>query len=570
MKNTFLLCFLIFALSLVPHNLSAQTIALQDDTEKALEALDQLIDQKAELHKQRETQIEKLKEQCKRANGYNRIGLLKETFNLYSHYQTDSAQVVLDEIKNAPEYAADESLQAYAHIGQAEIFGVAALYGEAEAEMQEVQSVLNQHKQNKELLLYYYRTQRTLYGWMADYTKMHSLHEILQEKAMYYRDSLLQADMGSKQDRDIVQADKLIALNCAAEAVRVLSPYLKQMDKDNQNPYICFTAAQAFAQTGNKERAMYYLALTAIADMKLATNEYQALPLLAQHLYDNGDVERAYIYLLCSMEDASYCKAQLRAIETSHIFPIISKQYKQHERQRRHNMHVLIVSLGILLIGVSCAVVFLRKQIRKLRAMRREQKRTNSQLAAANEKIQEAKERTQNALDKVQATNEELQQTYARLRMTDKVKEEYIARYLDRCRGYLDTLAEYRRYTLRMLKEHRIDELEKAAKSEQGIKVEQDKFYADFDASFLTLYPQFIEKFNALLRPDAQIHCKREGQLNTELRIFALIRLGVTDTARIAHFLDFSVATVYNYRSKMRNKALCQPSEFEQMVINLE
>ena len=570
MKNTFLLSFLILSLTLIPLSLTAQPVTLQDDTEEALAVLDRLIEQKADLHKQRQTQIDRLKEQCRQANGYNRIGLLKEVFNLYSHYQTDSAQVVLDEIRNAPEYAADESLQAYVHIGQAEIFGVAALYGEAEAEMKKVQGVLHQHKQNKELLLYYYRTQRTIYGWMADYTKMKSLHRLLQEKSMNYRDSLLQADMGSKQDRDIVEADKLLAMGMANEALQKLFPYLQRSDKNNPNPYICFTAAQAYLKLGNKERAAYYLTLTAIADMKLATNEYQALPLLAQQLYDNGDVERAYVYLLCSMEDASYCKAQLRAIETSHIFPIISKQYKQDERQRRHNMHILVASLGVLLIGVSCAVVFLRKQIRKLRALRREQKRVNSQLAAANEKIQEANARMQSALDKVQATNEELQQTYARLRMTDKVKEEYIARYLDRCRGYLDTLAEYRRYTLRMLKEHRVEELEKAAKSEQGIKQEQDKFYADFDAAFLTLYPQFIEQFNALLRPDSQLHCKREGQLNTELRIFALIRLGVTDTTRIAHFLDFSVATVYNYRSKMRNKALCPPSEFEQMVMGLE
>ncbi len=570
MNISFRLRPFLFLLLFLPQYLIAQPVTLQDDTREALTLLDRLIEQKADLHKQRDAQTARLKEQCQQAKGYHRIGLLKEVFNLYSHYQTDSAQVALDLIKNAPEYATDETLKAYVHIGQAEIYGVAALYGEAEAEMRQVQDVLSQLRQNKELLLYYYRTQRTLYGWMADYTKMNSLHRLLQEKAMHYRDSLLQEDMGNKQDRDIVEADKLATMGKPAEALRVLSPYLKRTDKNNPNPYICFTAAQAYINKGDKERALYYLALTAIADMKMATNEYQALPLLAQKLYDNGDVERAYVYLLCSMEDASYCKAQLRAIETSHIFPIISKQYKQNERQQRHNMHAFIALLVVLLVGVSCTALFLRKQIRKLRALRREQKRTNSQLAAANGKIQEANARIQSALEKVQATNEELQQTYARLRMTDKIKEEYIARYLDRCRGYLDTLAEYRRYTLRMLKEHRIEELEKAAKSEQSIKQEQEKFYADFDAAFLTLYPQFIEKFNALLNPEAQLHCKCEGQLNTELRIFALIRLGVTDTTRIAHFLNYSVATVYNYRSKMRNKALCPPADFERMVVDLE
>jgi len=157
-----------------------------------------------------------------------------------------------------------------------------------------------------------------------------------------------------------------------------------------------------------------------------------------------------------------------------------------------------------------------------------------------------------------------LQQTFAALKLTDKVKEEYIARYLNRCRDYLDTMQKNQRALHRLYKERRMEELGNELKSDNRIKEEQEKFYADFDAAFLTLFPDFIEKFNALLKPEGQLHPKHEGQLNTELRIFALIRLGVTDTQRIAYFLNSSVATVYNYRSKLRKKSCGNPANFEQ------
>lgn len=180
--------------------------------------------------------------------------------------------------------------------------------------------------------------------------------------------------------------------------------------------------------------------------------------------------------------------------------------------------------------------------------------------------MHEANEKLQVALQEVKRTNEELQNTYSQLRMTDKVKEEYIARYLNRCRMYLDQLAEFRSATLRLIKNRHFEELANQLKRDLNAKAEQTQFYEDFDAAFLTLFPDFVASFNALLQPEHQLSVKKNGLLNTELRIYALIRLGIHDTTRIAHFLDYSTATVYNYRSKIRNKAICSPEEFESLV----
>lgn len=564
----YILLTLILSLFVVQHAQSqSQSIEFDEPTQTLLCTLDDVImNHKMQYREQRLKQINQLKAQARSATGYNKYNLYKEIFDLYSHFQTDSAQVYICKMRQLPAYKTDVVMQATLHIAQAEILAVSALYAEALNELDKVPcSLIN--AEHIELRLYYYRIKRTIYGWMCTYyTKASEQHQLWEEKTMNYRDSLLSFETIKNLNRDIVLADKYNALGQPQKAINMLKPYAAQASEATPHPYVCFTLAQAYLLKGNRAKGVYYLTLTAIADLHNATCEYQALPMLAQILFDNGDVERAYSYLLCSMEDASYCKAGLRSIEASNIFPIIDKQYKQREKEQRQRDHVLmyaLVALSFVLIGV---VLYLRKQMQKLREMRHQQTRNNAELAAANQRMHEANEKLQAALQEVKNTNEELQSTYSQLRMTDKVKEEYIARYLNRCRMYLDQLAEFRSSTLRLIKNRHFEEVANQLKRDLNAKVEQTQFYADFDAAFLTLFPDFVSSFNALLQPEHQLTVKKNGLLNTELRIYALIRLGIHDTTRIAHFLDYSTATVYNYRSKIRNKAICPPEEFEELV----
>ena len=564
----YILLTLILSLFVVQHAQSqSQPIEFDEPTQSLLCTLDDVImNHKMQYREQRLKQINQLKVQARSATGRNKYNLYKEIFDLYSHFQTDSAQVYICKMRQLPAYKTDVVMQATLHIAQAEIMAVSALYAEALNELDKVpRSLIN--AEHIELRLYYYRIKRTIYGWMCTYyTKASEQHQLWEEKTMNYRDSLLSFETIKNLNRDIVLADKYNALGQPQKAINMLKPYAAQASEATPHPYVCFTLAQAYLLKGNRAKGVYYLTLTAIADLHNATCEYQALPMLAQILFDNGDVERAYSYLLCSMEDASYCKAGLRSIEASNIFPIIDKQYKQREKEQRQRDHVLmyaLVALSFVLIGV---VLYLRKQMQKLREMRHQQTRNNAELAAANQRMHEANEKLQAALQEVKNTNEELQNTYSQLRMTDKVKEEYIARYLNRCRMYLDQLAEFRSSTLRLIKNRHFEEVANQLKRDLNAKVEQTQFYADFDAAFLTLFPDFVSSFNALLQPEHQLTVKKNGLLNTELRIYALIRLGIHDTTRIAHFLDYSTATVYNYRSKIRNKAICPPEEFEELV----
>lgn len=567
MKKFIILLFIIPQLFVARAQSQPQDLELDAPTQALLHTLDDIIqNHKVQYQAQRIKQINQLKAQARNATGYNKYNLYKEIFDLYSHFQTDSAQVYICKMQQLPAYKTDAVMQATLHVAQAEIMAVSALYAEALSELDKVPKSLIS-SEHADLRLYYYRVNRALYGWMCTYyTKSSGQHKLWEEKTMNYRDSLLSVDAIKNMSRDIVMADKYNALRQPEKALKMLKPYSAQASEATPNPFVCFTLAHAYILSGNRTKAIYYLTLTAIADLRCATCEYQALPMLAQILFDHGDVERAYTYLLCSMEDASYCKAGLRSIEASNIFPIIDKQYKQREKAQRERDHLLMYGLVGLLLILIAMVVYLRKQMLKLRQMRQKQSLYNKQLSAANQQMHEANEKLQVALQEVKRTNEELQNTYSQLRMTDKVKEEYIARYLNRCRMYLDQLAEFRSATLRLIKNRHFEELANQLKRDLNAKAEQTQFYEDFDAAFLTLFPDFVASFNALLQPEHQLSVKKNGLLNTELRIYALIRLGIHDTTRIAHFLDYSTATVYNYRSKIRNKAICSPEEFESLV----
>lgn len=286
---------------------------------------------------------------------------------------------------------------------------------------------------------------------------------------------------------------------------------------------------------------IYYLAQTALIDLNASVREYAALQKLARLVYQQGDPERAYNYVSCSMKDAVACNARLRFLEVTEFYPIIDKAYSDKKAQEKRLGRILTLSITGLAVCLILLAFYLYHGLRKLSLMRKNLSKSNKELVALNQQLQQ----------------------------TGKIKEVYIARYLDRCVSYLDKLEQYRRSLEKLAMASRIEDLFKAIRSADFLREERKNFYNEFDKSFLELFPNFIHDFNNLLNEDGKIEPKPGEILNTELRIFALIRLGVTDANRIAHFLGYSLATVYNYRSKIRNKAKGDKDNFEQEVMRL-
>lgn len=512
-------------------------LADKHPNETVLKELDGLIDKKQTFHVEKEREISDIKQQLHASeDNKEKYDLCGSLFYLYLHYQADSSLYYINGKMNLLPLLGQPELKNEVVINRAEVMGVMGMYNEALDQLK----MISPNALDRETLNYYYRTYRAYYGWIADYTTNDDEKQKYLLKTDMYRDSILATALPGI-DRDIVWAEKYIVSGKPDSSLVILNNLLKGTPNLRQKAYIYYTLAEAYDAMHDVDKQTYYLAKTAIVDLQSATTEYASLQKLAQLMYKQGEIDRAYKYLNCSMEDAVSCNARLRFIEVAQFYPIIDKTYKLKEKKERQVSRALLISVSLLSLFLLAAIFYLYRWMKKLTVMRKNLSLTNEQL---------------------QVVNEELAQT-------GKIKEVYIARYLDRCVIYLDKLELYRRSLAKMAMASRIDDLFKAIKSEQFIRDERKDFYNEFDKSFLELFPHFISSFNKLVVEEGRIYPKSGELLTTELRIFALIRLGVTDSNRIAHFLGYSLATIYNYRSKMRNKAIGDKDTFEQDVMNL-
>lgn len=289
--------------------------------------------------------------------------------------------------------------------------------------------------------------------------------------------------------------------------------------------------------------------------MKSAVREYISLRKLAVLLYQEGDIDRAYSYLKLCMDDAVFCNARLRILEILQIFPLINDTYQQKAEKQQEQMKWALISISLLSIFLLIAIFYVYKQMKRVAAARHEVINANKRLKELNEELHRY--------------NLQLKEANHIIAENSYLKEEYIGRYMDQCSVYLEKMDNYRRSLGKIAATGKVDELYKNIKSSKFIEEELKEFYANFDNTFLQLFPTFVEDFNTLLAEGEQIYPKANERMSTELRIFALIRLGITDSVKIAQFLRYSVTTIYNYRTKVRNKAAGDRDQLEQEVMKI-
>ena len=294
---------------------------------------------------------------------------------------------------------------------------------------------------------------------------------------------------------------------------------------------------------GNQAERMNWLVRSAECDIVNAVRDYASLTMVAQNILPM-DVDHSFRYLRVAQEDAVLYNAKLRPWQISRFLMEVEDAYAL--RQDRQNKASVISSilLAILVLGLSLITYFLVVRSRKLTRMQTALESSNTQLAAANE---------------------ELSVLNRRISKADRVKESYIVDFLQGLSEQVALLRSQDNRFRNLLKQGRSDQLfRELAISERSEKA-LEEFYRKFDETFLALYPDFVEQFNALLQEPARINPPK-GRLTTELRIFALIRLGVDDSKKIASMLDYSVSTIYNYKVAVKNAALGSRDNFENEV----
>lgn len=351
------------------------------------------------------------------------------------------------------------------------------------------------------------------------------------------------------------------SLFSALENVVLSSHHNTRLDAMN-----AYGLSNMYKRIGDKEKNMIYLIYSAMADLRVCNRDIASLQELSSLLYDAGDIDRAYAYMNYCLKAALLYPNRVRIINISTELDKIYANYQQRDIRWRNSLQNYLYVVTFFSIILVLALIGLYRQTKKLRKSRTELDSANHSLNQHVVELSQMHKQLALANQELQNLNELLRSANQKLQESNDVKEEYIGYVFSICSNYISKLDEYRKNINRKLKTGQFEEARQLTDNSSLTQNELKDFYANFDAIFLRVYPDFVADLNSLLRPEEQILLKDASELNTEVRIYALVRLGINDSVKIADFLHCSPQTVYNHRLRMRNKAIIPKDKFAEAV----
>ena len=351
------------------------------------------------------------------------------------------------------------------------------------------------------------------------------------------------------------------SLFSALENVVLSSHHNTRLDAMN-----AYGLSNMYKRIGDKEKTMIYLIYSAMADLRVCNRDIASLQELSSLLYDAGDIDRAYAYMNYCLKAALLYPNRVRIINISTELDKIYANYQQRDIRWLNSLQNYLYVVTFFSIILVLALIGLYRQTKKLRKSRTELDSANHSLNQHVVELSQMHKQLALANKELQNLNELLRSANQKLQESNDVKEEYIGYVFSICSNYISKLDEYRKNINRKLKTGQFEEARQLTDNSSLTQNELKDFYANFDAIFLRVYPDFVADLNSLLRPEEQILLKDASELNTEVRIYALVRLGINDSVKIADFLHCSPQTVYNHRLRMRNKAIIPKDKFAEAV----
>ena len=518
----------------------------QKQIDSLLNVLDKSIEEKSIYTNNKLHVIRELDNQINQSGSDEKKFILYgQLFDEYKSFQMDSAYIISNRRAVLADKLGYESFHTIATLNKVEVMIVTGMYKEA----LDILDKQDYQKCNKEMIEYIYHLYHSLYMLMSEYSFSSPEKEYYLGLEYNYKDSILSVMDTTILSYGLVKSSQLYMDRKYDEALKLAEKtYLENLEDNRISAMITHTISSIYSAKGDEYNMKKYLILSSIYDMRSGVKEYMSLSELAVLLYNDGDIDRAYSYMKCSMEDAIFCKARLRTLQMSRMLPIINDTYNIKMKQEKERLVILLVIIMLLVVILAIALFFIYKKLKELAMARYMLKKTNEHLNEINSDLKNL--------------NEDLYES-------NHVKEEYISYVFTMCSSYIDKLEDFRKKVSRKIKTGQVDDLYKEVKSSTFVNDELKDFYKSFDTIFLNIYPNFIKDFNSLLVDDEHIY-PREGELlSPELRIYALVRLGINDSVKIASFLHYSPQTVYNYRLKVRNKAKISKDEFPQAVKQL-
>lgn len=520
----------ILLILLLPAALAASAFSITDsEVNDMLRRLDSELGQRSRYVEQRTHRIDSLNRVMARNRTHDRRWLLdvERLADEYNSFNNDSAIYHYNAgYRHSLEHG-DDSLATMFLLKMSMYLPLAGFNQQAE-EMYAKANVDSMPADWRDLKILYYDAGRQMNSYLAAFfINYPDMHERYTSQSMEAQSKLLDLLDPHSTWYKLNLGEYYFNKREYSKAKAILLDLIEELPEDD-NIYARAThILSAIAKArGDHNEFVYYLTLSAIADTKGATLEVVSLQELGQLLYDMNDVGRAYLYLSTALRNAVECHASMRMMQTAEAMPIIENAHKMELDRSRHRVYIIIAVLALLLLALATALLMLRRDISKMRRMRM--------------KLEDA----------------------------NHIKDVYLSQFLNLCSIYMDKLNQFCKIANRKISTGNVDDLYKITKSGKFVEEQSKDFYDVFDNAFLHIYPTFVADVNKLLRPEERIELRDDELLNTDLRILAFMRLGISESARIAQVLNYSVYTIYAYRNKLKNRAIDRES-FDRDVMKI-
>lgn len=539
-----------------------------EENRKLLHSLDSLLEQQDLFVRVKEERIKQLKMQYSRVKDVKELYAMNRMVYLeYRVYDADSALHYINKNIQLAQQTNNRTWEVVSLLEQSFVLTSSGLLTEALKAVSDIQpEELPQNLRSE-----YFGRLCTLYSRLRDYSSENSqLSEHYNNLQKAFRDSVYLT----------ATPDELRYWNCRAwlylgtpeiEPVKQAFEENKQTLSNDSRKYsiATYNLSAIYRSENNESKYLENLILSAMADIRSVNGDIGSLQKIAEYLFKHGEIDRAYNYILYCSQKAMLFHNRVRIVKMSHLQNQIYKAYQEQSRTQQKRLQASLIAVSFLFLVLIGAFLFIRKQMRRLKEANLKLDSTNQKLSVNMDALSTAHQRLEEVNMQLKDLNTQLQEVNDQLRESNYVKEEYIGYVFNICSTYISKLEEFRKNINRKLKVGQIEDVKAMTDSSATASNELKEFYQNFDTIFLHLYPDFVSDFNALLLPEERIELKEGELLNTELRIHALIRLGITDSVKIADFLHCSAQTVYNNRLRTRNKSIIPKEDFINAVKKL-
>jgi hypothetical protein len=510
-------------------------------TDSLLTKLNNILDQKKTYDAEKLARIDKLQQDLNNETNpdFNfRYNVYLKLYDEYKSFNYGKAFYYAQKLQQAGNLTKDPGKIAYSKVKFGFISLSSGMFKETFDSLKTVNVKLLNNDQREE---FYFLIARTYYD-LGDFDKDNYYTLIYDQRAGKYIDSATALCKPNSFEYIYFNGLKYIKTGNISRAITNLKLLINNYHlSGHQFAVTASTLSDIYIRDNQPDSAISLLYQAAIADVKTSTKETAALTTLAQLLNKKGDVRNAYVFIKQALDDATYYGARQRKIQVSAILPVIAGETINSVEEQRRALFFYASTLTVLALIVVIFAIIIYKQLQKLKL--------------ADKVIQE--------------TNISLQATIHKLNEADKIKEEYIGYYFNLISEYITKLDKFKRSVDNKLTTKRFDDI-RILVNNINLTKEREELFINFDRAFLKIFPNFVESYNALFTEENHAKLLPSQLLNTDLRIFALVRLGINDTEKISHILEYSVNTNYNYKARIKGKSLISNDEFEDAIMAIK